>query len=474
MNSPIFFKQPLDEARYFLAQNPDIERLEVFLCDLNGIVRGKWLPISDLEKVFRGELKLPVTLTTPDIWGRDIPELCEPTGDTDGICLPIPNSLKRIPWLKQPTAQLMLQMTQGQERTTSPFDARNLLINVYEHYQKRQLKPVTAPELEFYLSPLHNDKLDSGSERASENMKPSQHQQICQIDALVEHEELLDDIRKACDIMQVPIGAISKELSPGQWEINLQHSPCPLQAADHAVTLKRIIKAIAKKHDLVASFMAKPDPRKEGSGYHTHISVLDNRNRNIFNNHTDEGNQILRYAIGGLCQAMAESFLLFAPHQNSYRRFAGGNHTSPTPSWGYENRYASIRIPSGSFLAKRIEHRVAGADANPYLVQAAILAGVLHGIDHNIEPDLPCLNKAGIEPNNSHTTNANKINNNKLFSSLPIHWHQAIGQFQHSTFIAEQFGTEFQQAFSIIKHTEFNEFNQYISPLEQDTYRHTI
>ena len=186
-------------------------------------------------------------------------------------------------------------------------------------------------------------------------------------------KSFLSDIYKACELQNIPADAAISENGCGQFEINLLHVDDPLKAGDDAIFFKRIVKSVARKHGMIASFMAKPYGEESGSGLHVHFSLLDSDGNNVFDDNGESGTDLLKYAVNGLISAMPESMLIFAPHYNSYRRLTPGTHAPTSAGWGYENRTAAIRIPGGDSKARRIEHRVAGADANPYLVLASIL-----------------------------------------------------------------------------------------------------
>ena len=207
-------------------------------------------------------------------------------------------------------------------------------------------------------------------------------------DDLYDVEGFLDDVDRFCQAQNVPAGAALSEYSAGQFEINLHHVDDPVTACDHAVLLKRIIKAAARKNGMAATFMAKPFPDIAGSGLHIHVSVLDEDGNNVFAGESADGpfSDTLRHAIGGLAAAMPESMAIFAPNANSYRRYAPYSYVPCTPNWGPNHRSLALRIPLSRPDNTRVEHRVAGADANPYLVVAAVLAGIHHGISNQVEP----------------------------------------------------------------------------------------
>ncbi len=442
-----------EEFERFLKRHPDIKTVEVLLTDLNGVLRGKWLPIENLQRVIDGNFKMPLSSVAPDVWGRDVPSLCEATGDGDGICQAIAGSLKTIPWLKRPTAQLRLRMTED-DGTPWGYDPRVVLEKVYQRYREQGLNPVTAPELEFYLF-LEQRKPLGAPELPNTRVNGNTHVggQIFNTDAMHEYSDLLYEIQEACAELKVPLDTIVKELSPGQFELNLHHVDNPLLAADNAQQLKRIIKSIAQQYGYIASFMAKPMADLDGNGLHIHASIVDDKGDNIFDDGTDRGSDALRHALAGLQQTMSDTFVIFAPHINSYRRFKAGSHAPVAPTWGYENRDVSMRIPNGDHRARRIEYRVAGADTNPYLAMAALLAGMLYGIENKLQPTAPAATGySDQEP------------------SLPRTWWDALKAFEQSDYVKTELGDAFHTAFAAVKNFEQREFEGNISSFEYDSY----
>jgi glutamine synthetase len=439
-------------ARQFLVDNPDIEIVEVLLVDLNGVHRGKWIPRHKLESVFSGGLRMALTGVTPDIWGRDVDALCASTGDGDGICVPSVRTLKRLPWLRRPTAQMYVHLTH--EGKPWGYDPRVVLSQVQQRFAEHGLTPVVAPELEFMLLATERDaagvphvprtRLDGHSKVGG---------QLYSTDIMHEFGEVLHEMRHACDTMELRLDTLVKELAPGQYELNQHHVDDALQAADNAQMLKRVIKGVALKHGYLATFMPKPFANEDGNGFHTHISVLDAAGKNIFDDGTARGSDALRHAIAGLAATMSDLMLVFAPHRNSYRRFVVGSHVPRAPTWGYENRDVALRVPVGDPEARRIEHRVAGADANPYLVLAAILAGVLYGLEKKLEAQEPLTGAADLESD-----------------ELASDWLTATRDFQNSEFVPAYMGTPFHEAMLAVKLFEQDEFNRTITRFEYDTY----
>jgi len=442
----------IEYAKQFLANNPDVEVVEALLVDINGVHRGKWVPRDKLLSVFRGELRLALTGVAPDIWGRDVPDLCSNTGDGDGICIPTARTLKRLPWLEWPTAHVYLHLTH--EGEPWGYDPRVVLANLQQRFEARGLTPVVAPELEFMLLSTKRDADGVPQLPATEfGGAAGLGGQLYSTDVMHEFAEVLHEMREACDEMDLRLESLVKELAPGQYELNQHHVADALEAADNAQMLKRVVKGVARKHNYVATFMAKPFGDADGNGFHTHISVLDKNGDNIFNDGTETGSTQLMHAIAGLARTMPELMLVFAPHRNSYRRYATGSHIAQAPTWAYENRDVALRVPVGSPEARRVEHRVAGADANPYLVLSAILAGVLYGLENELEPDPPVTEGAA-----------------DMERTLAADWLTSTRDFGESEFVTEYFGAPFKEAMLAIKQFEQDEFNRTITSFEYDTY----
>ncbi len=307
---------------------------------------------------------------------------------------------------------------------------------------------MVATELEFYL-------VDTTGEVPTPPRSPVTHKFLdgdgaLSIDDLDHFEAFFTDVYAACDAHDVPVDSAISENGGGQFEINLLHVPDPLKAADDALYFKRFVKGIARKYELAASFMAKPFLDRAGNGFHVHFSLLDGEGRNVFDNGTADGSEMMRHAVGGVLSLMRASSLVFAPHRNSYRRLTPNAHVASEVTWGYETRAAAVRIPGGSNAARRVEHRVAGADANPYLVLAAVLGAALEGIENKIEPPEPMVSSTEL--------------------ALPMDWKQAIDAFEHSESLTRVFAPILRETFLGMKKQELQVFSQQISPFEHETY----
>lgn len=442
----------------FLAAHPSVDRIEAFVVDVNGVARGKSLPRDSAGKVFKGGVRMPRSSFAFDIWGQDVigAGLVAETGDNDGLCVPVEGRTHIMPWAargkKQQAQCLMTMLDNGK-----PFfgDPRTVLANVLARYAKRGLSPVVALELEFYLVDAQPDEWSRP--QPPRNPKSSRRAHQAQTYGLAESNDfaaVLDDIADACVAQGIPADTTLSENGPSQYEINLNHRADALAAADDAILLKRAIKGVAAKHGMLASFMAKPYAAKSGSGMHVHVSVLDRKGQNIFAAKDSKGSPALRHAIGGILASLRDSTAVLAPHANSYRRFRVGSHAPTTLTWGYDNRSAALRIPASSPDATRIEHRVAGADANPYLTLAVILAGMLEGIEKKMKAP-PALTGNAYESKAAH---------------LPRRWDEALALFAASAFIDRAFGKGFKKVFIACKEQERELIESEISSVEHDAY----
>lgn len=440
------------EVDWFLRAHPEVKMIEALLPDSNGILRGKWLPRSKLAKVYKGELKFPKTALSLDIWGRDVEELVFASGDEDGVCLPVEGTLLPTPWSPGGRhGQLMLTMYR-QDGHPYLGDPRQVLKQVLRRYSERGWRPVVAAELEFSLvrwdgqHPQHSEARAYRGETIGGNLYG--------LDVLQQNQRMLEQIYRGCQTQGLPFDGVVKESAPSQYEINMRHVDNPALAARQILMTKRVIKEVARQHELVASFMPKPFSGEAGNGMHVHCSVVDEKGANVFDDGSEQGTQELRAAIAGCLTHMPESFAIFAPSFNAYRRFRKGSHAPITPNWGYENRTVALRVPAGSGTARRFEHRVAGADANPYLIMAVILAAALDGIEKGLDPGPPVSGDgyAGDAP------------------SLPLYMPDALRLFGESEFIRSALGTELQRSYGLTKGQELAEFERHITSLEYHAY----
>lgn len=448
------------ELDKFIKQYPDTKMMEILMPDMNGIIRCKRIPREEFSTFFCHGVKGPASTTLLNVRGEfcDEVDFANLEGDPDKLIYPIAGTLAPISWLKSDTAQVLATFT---ELDGSPalFDARNILYKALLPLQAKGLSPAVATELEFYLIKSGDGPLPELflAKIPGTNVDQSGTQYAMPED-LWDNDQFLEDVRLACELQNVPMTTVHSEFSPGQFEINLHHVGNPVTACDHAILLKRIIKGVARQHGMAATFMAKPFADIPGSGLHVHFSLYDSEGRNVF----FEANSLeipaisdtFRHAIGGLAETMSDAMAIFAPNANSYRRLIPGNFAPLTPNWGYNHRDVALRIPVSGEKDCRIEHRVAGADANPYLVMAALVAGIHHGICQGCDPGemIP----EGVEIDEVIT--------------LPRIWSAALDEFDSSAVLPQYLGEDYCRLFGTVRRGECEQFATQVSNIDYDWY----
>ena len=409
----------------WLVDNPEIRAIRVAAADLNGVARGKRMPVGAAKKVARDGTRFPMSVLNLDIWGEDIEDspLVLASGDRDGVLRPTERGFVPMPWLNTPTGLLPIWMFHEDGRPF-PGDPRHALADVQKRFTAKGLTPVVAVELEFFLIDDAGGRLRvPASPRSGKRRVAGEILSMRTLDAF---DDFFTALYDACAAMDIPADTAISESGLGQFEINLVHQADALKAADDAWLFKMLVKGLARKHGFAASFMAKPYPDYAGNGLHMHFSVLDYVGRNIFDDGTEAGTDTLRHAIQGCLAAMPGSMLIFAPHANSYARLVPGAHAPTGIAWAYENRTAAIRVPSGPSAARRIEHRVAGGDVNPYLSIAAVLGAALNGIEDGIAPPAPITGNAYIQD----------------LPQVPATWEAAMQAYESSAEMARIFDPE--------------------------------
>jgi glutamine synthetase len=444
-----------DEARAFLDANPDIETVQLVITDANGVGRGKNIAREEVDALYRSGRNVAGSILGLDITGEDVEEtgLVWAVGDADQVCRPVAGSLSRAPWLSRPAAQVLGTMFELDGRTAKA-DPRHVLARTVERLHATGLTPVVAVELEFYL--LQRDEAGRlGPARGLMTGRSTGSIDAYGLGRLDDMSPLFDDLYAAARAQRLPVRTLMSEYAPGQFEITLEHRADALRAVDEAVLFKRAIRGVASRHGCIACFMAKPFEGMAGTGMHLHASLADKRGRNAFASDDPAGTPLLRHAIGGLRATLADGMAVFAPHANSYRRFRAMSYAPVAATWGVNNRSVSLRVPAGPPASRHVEHRVAGADANPYLVAALVLGGMQHGIENGIDPGPPVVGN-GYEQ--------------APRGDLPTDWRAALERAAGSEFLASTLGAEFLGVFLALKRREYEKFGALVSDRDYEWY----
>ena len=444
---------PVSEWQEFRSANPDIQAIDAFIIDLNGHATGKRLPAADGEKLYKEGVMYSACAPNADCrgLGHDAGGMGKSDGDPDGIARPLPGYLRRVPWASTPTAQVVCQMVDAAAGKELWFDPRVILADVVKQCRAAGLHPVVACELEFYLIDPRRTPDGAITLGALPGRTPVRRAANLSLDAIDDMSGFLTRVDEAAAVQQLPVCGAVVEYGVGQYEVNLRHVDDPLRAADQAVLLKRLVKGVARSLGMEATFMAKPFMSEPGSGLHVHVSVVDEAGRNRFG--APNGEALLRQGIAGMQALMYDSMALYAPNFNSQRRFLGPFVPS-TRDWGYNNRSVAFRVPLGQGEARRIEHRVAGADASPHLSLAAVLAALLHGITNRLEATAP------IDGRVIQTDDPD----------FPSDLIVALDRLEHSSALAKYIPARYLSVYSQVKRGEYSELIETVFNREYDFY----
>lgn len=431
-------------------------RIEIMLVGMNGDLRGKQIPIQAEKKIWEGTVRLPSSTQSLDIWGDDnddITGLSLSVGDPDGAVIPDRRSLTALPWAPEGSKQVLATMFEF-DGTPSFMCPRAILAALLKRFDERGLTPVVATELEFYV--VQEDWRVTGKPRPPEQLmyrdQPNGYQlyDMSAVDAL---DDYLQTVRAYAREMELPADATTAEFGHGQFEINLLHRPDALAAADDCIYLKRVAEQAARRHGLKSTCMAKPYADQAGSGLHVHASIIDKDGKNILDAKGGDPKK-LKSVCAGMLKTMRDAQLIFAPFANSYRRFQPGSFAPVDIDWGFGHRGTAIRIPDKDGPAARIEHRVAGADVNPYLLLTAILGGMLLGLDEDLDPG-PAT-EPGQDP-----VGVQRLTHDFL---------TAVEEFAVSPFIADVFGARYQKLYGDTKRKEAITYLRTVSDFDYQTY----
>ncbi len=450
------------EAEAFLDAHPEIEAFDIILHDSNGIGRGKIIRRHELLSIYKSGRHMPISILGLDICGEDVHEtgLIWDQGDGDRRAWPIPGTLVPLAGTNPPRGEVFMSLynLDGSQMTSDP---RHALQNQVDAMAAEGLYPAGAFELEFFL--LENERDANGKMIPARDVldrRRNSKTDVYSVDQLQGMLPLFNDVYAGAKAAGIKAETLISEFAPGQYELTLHYRENVMQAADDLMRLKRLVRMHARLHGVTACFMAKPNENYAGSGMHFHVSLQDAKGQNVFVEAVEgQWNDTIRHAIGGLQQTMGESMLVFAPHANSWRRFASQSYAPVSPTWGVNNRSVALRIPAGDIRARRIEHRPAGVDANPYLVAATVLAGIRHGLKNKIDPG-PEVTGNGYD---AETTIV-----------MPDDWRSAIKAAQGSAFLKEALGEDMHRTFTAVKAAEYARVMRTVSEVDFDLYLHTV
>jgi glutamine synthetase len=453
---PAFVEEARAQFEALMAREPELAFVDAVIVDICGTMRGKRLPLADAPRLFETGMQLPKSVYLMDAKG----EMVNPfgrgfgDGDPDGTAWPLPGTICRV-WGEGPTRAQVFTTMRNDDGSPTAGEPRAALECALDRFGELRLTPVVALELEFYLIDRERDA--KGAPQPPLNPRSGVRERdnaVYSIDDLDRYRAFHAALSEAARVQNVPVSAASSEYAPGQFELNLEHQRDARLAADHAVLLKQIVRAAARATGFDATFMAKPYPERSGNGLHIHASILDEAGNNIFDDGSAAGSEKLRHAMGGLQALMPEAMALFAPSLNSYRRFQPDMFAPVNRRWGLNNRSAGLRVPVGPGIARRVEHRVSGADANPYFALAAVLAGLHHGLVNRLDPGPAASGNVSREPD----------------AALPFSIDDALARLAQAPILESYLGKETVALYGETKRLEVARFRKIVSPAEYDWY----
>jgi len=427
-----------------------VTEVECLVPDMSGIARGKILPSPKFLSSFDGGLRMPESIFVQTVTGGYPEDDVTSVTDGDVYLRPDPESLRVVPWYPDTTAQVINDCfyADGSPVGISP---RQVLRNVLKLYEEKGWKPIVAPELEFFLVKVNTDPDYPLEPPIGRSGRPETGRQSYGIDAVNEFDPLFEQVYAYCEAQQLDIDTLSHEAGAAQMEINFNHGEA-LDLADQVFLFKRTVRQVGLRHNVYATFMAKPMQNEPGSAMHIHLNVLDAKSgKNLFATPEGEDTDLFRYFIGGLRKFLPAAMLLFAPNVNSYRRLVPDYDAPINVHWGRDNRTVGLRVPTSGAAGRRVENRLAGADANPYLAIAGSLACGYLGMTGELDPGEPI--------DGSGYTRAH---------SLPRQLSDALAKLTQNKPLREVLGEDFVEAFAAVKEAEWEAYQRVVSSWERE------
>ncbi|MAB12722.1 glutamine synthetase family protein [Parvibaculum sp.] len=429
-----------------------ITEVECMVSDMAGIARGKILPtrkfVASLED---RTLRLPESIfgqtVTGDYIDSDVLDDLEPDITLD----PDAKTVRVVPWYDEPTAQIICDANY-KDQSPVLIAPRNVLKGILDLYEERGWKPVCAPEVEFFLAAKNIDPDYPLEPPIGANGRQESARQSYGIDAVNEFDPIFEDMYDFCEAQDLDIDTLIHESGAAQVEINFDHGD-PLEIADQAFLFKRTMRQAALRHGIYATFMAKPYEGEPGSAMHIHTSIVDaEKGDNLFASKQGRDTKLFLSFIAGLQKFLPAAMPLIAPNVNSYRRIVKDLAAPINTHWGHENRTVGLRIPDAKRSGRRVENRVPGADANPYLAIAVTLACGYLGMVNELTP--------------TREMKGNAYESKRY--ALPRHLLDALDHLRTATELREVLGQRFSQVYMDVKNTEHEAYQQVISAWERE------
>lgn len=433
-------------------QANNVKKIECQIIDFAGLGRGKVFYVNTFS--LDDTIKLPYDSFLQTINGKfasiylDDKKIAFNESDQDFTLVIDESTACILPWYKKTTASYICDAYDADGNILN-FAPRQALKNVLAKYVDLGWQPMIALELEFFIYRRNHDgnqHLHIGDHRENQPFG---------VEYASELNSFFDEIYAACEAQSILIETITKEAAPSQYEINMKHGN-PLTVVDSVCRVKRTLREIGSHHDLVISFMAKPQVDVSGNSMHIHQSLLDSQTqKNLFSTETGEHSQQFLSYIAGLQQYLPEAIGLMLPYTNSYKRLTPHACAPINVEWGTDNRTTGLRVPSYALGVydpnRRVENRIPGADCNPYISIACSLVLGLEGMLNKLQPRAEFQGSAYDLP-----------------ISFPRSLSMSIYKLGNSEVCQKYFDNQFMKFFLSIKEVELASYNQQITMWELD------
>ena len=417
-----------------------VRDVECLFADVTGYPRGKLMPAASFAA--GGELRICQAIPMQCVTGEYSYDPIFPDSDPDVRLVPDLATLKPTPWASV-SRYLAVHDCVEMDGSLCDFAPRSVLKQVVARYRALGLQPVVAPEIEFYLTTAMTDPAQPLAAPVGRGGRPEVGQSAFSMNALNELAPFWDAFHAAIDTLGIRTDTWLHEVGQSQFEINLLHGD-PVAVADQAFLFKTAAREIALQHGLNAVFMAKPMAAEAGSSMHLHQSVVDAQGRNVFSQADGSASEAFLHYIGGLQAYTPDLMLVYAPTVNSYRRYVAGSQAPTQVQWGHDNRTAGLRVPVSPPVARRVENRLAGADANPYLAMAATLAAGLAGMQERLSPSAPVQGNGYDQPRSlprtfstAHEQMARSLHAPRLLGARFVQGFLAVKALEHESYLVE-------------------------------------
>jgi glutamine synthetase len=427
-----------------------IRAVRLQYADLHGICRGKDIPSATFPHAAEEGIGFVEAIMTVDLAHNVIAGFEQ--GFPDILARPDLGTLVRLPW-EPDVAACIVDLEDPVTHDPYAVDSRGALKRVLEQFADLGVSPILGPELEFYLC-----EPDPGALRGHRPYA-GQDSGVYTVGGVADPKGTLSRMLDASVELGLEAIAAAHEYGRSQYEINLRHSPA-LHSADRAFRFKALVKELAARDGLLATFMGKPFNDDEGSGFHLHISLVDGQGNNAGEDasETQGLTPVLRQFIAGVLEHAPAMMVFFNPTVNAYRRINAEALVPTRVCWGHDHRMTLVRVPKERGPATRLELRLGDGTANPYLAYTAALAAGLDGVRRGLEPPDPIEGMLYDLPEDEQG------------DALPITFQEALAALKKDPVIVQALGDQLVDTFQTIKLAELERFRRWVTDWEFAEY----